>query len=144
MYTYTDLETFLQSKEYKMIIAADAEPFVHTTKQGAISTTLPDGGVGIAFDALSKASHATFIARGRTPEDKQVVEGKGKIVDPSSMYTLKRLFFTEKELDNYYSGFSNQTLWPLCHIAYQRPLFSNGWYEGYKQVNEAFAKAVKE
>lgn len=144
MFTYNDLETFLQGKDYKMIIAADAEPFVHTTKQGTISTTLPEGGVGIAFDALARSSRATFIARGRTSEDKQVVEGKGKITDPTGKYTLKRLFFAEKDLDSYYSGYSNQTLWPLCHIAYQRPLFSNSWFEGYQKVNETFAKAIKE
>ena len=41
--------------------------------------------------------------------------------DPS--YTLRRVWLTEEEQDGYYYGFANEGLWPLCHIAFVRPIF---------------------
>jgi trehalose-6-phosphate synthase len=39
-------------------------------------------------------------------------------------------------------GFSNETLWPLCHIVYQRPTFNIDDWNTYKYVNRLFADAV--
>jgi trehalose 6-phosphate synthase len=38
-------------------------------------------------------------------------------------YTLRRVWLSPEEEDGYYYGFSNEGLWPLCHIAHTRPLF---------------------
>ncbi|HEV2339949.1 MAG TPA: trehalose-6-phosphate synthase [Patescibacteria group bacterium] len=145
MLRQADIVSFFQEKAYKVIIASDAEPFVHrTTKQNGISTQVSTGGVGVALDGIARSSKATFIARGRTPEDKKVLDARGKVMDPTGNYVLKRMFFTDKELERYYYGFANQTLWPLCHIAYHRPLFANEWFDGFQKVNDTFAKAIKD
>jgi hypothetical protein len=47
---------------------------------------------------------------------------------------------TDHEL--YYSRFSNGALWPLCHIAYVRPVFRSADWERYRDVNRRFAEAV--
>ncbi|MBI3293028.1 MAG: trehalose-6-phosphate synthase, partial [Elusimicrobia bacterium] len=44
----------------------------------------------------------------------------------------------------YYYGFSNEGLWPLCHIAHTRPVFRNEDWTHYKRVNEKYAQAVAE
>ena len=38
-------------------------------------------------------------------------------------YTLRRVWLTKEEEEGYYYGFSNEGLWPLCHIAHTRPIF---------------------
>ncbi len=40
----------------------------------------------------------------------------------------------------YYHGFSNEALWPLCHIVYTRPLFNKSDWDSYRKVNELFAR----
>jgi trehalose 6-phosphate synthase len=47
----------------------------------------------------------------------------------------------EEEAD-YYDGFSNQALWPLCHIVYVKPIFRQKDWDTYKEVNRRFADAV--
>ncbi|MEN9397816.1 MAG: hypothetical protein RLZ81_2346, partial [Pseudomonadota bacterium] len=42
----------------------------------------------------------------------------------------------------YYYGFSNEGLWPLCHIAHVRPTFRSGDWAQYVAVNRKFAQAV--
>jgi trehalose 6-phosphate synthase len=59
-------------------------------------------------------------------------------------YTLRRVWLTKAEEEGYYFGFANEGLWPLCHIAYTRPLFRAGDWEQYQHVNEKFARAVLE
>ncbi len=57
-------------------------------------------------------------------------------------YTLRRIWLTPEEEQGYYYGFSNRALWPLCHIAYTRPVFDATAWEQYKRVNAKFAEAV--
>lgn len=146
MTSYYDLRDYYQQQGYKVIIAADGETKMNIRKDDQVVQQNVHGGVASSFDILAQASNATYIARARTPDDKEGVDKKGKVqingVEDS--YTLKRIFLNEKEVDDYYFGFSNQTLWPLCHVAFQKPLFNKEWYEGYKAVNQKFAKAIRE
>jgi trehalose 6-phosphate synthase len=52
------------------------------------------------------------------------------------------LWLTKEEEEHFYYGFSNEGLWPLCHIAHTRPTFRNVDWNYYKKVNEDFAKSV--
>jgi trehalose 6-phosphate synthase len=46
------------------------------------------------------------------------------------------------EVELYYEGFSNATLWPLYHDVIAPPEFHRTWWEAYRRVNERFAKAT--
>jgi trehalose 6-phosphate synthase len=48
------------------------------------------------------------------------------------------------EVENYYEGFSNATLWPLYHDVVAPPAYHRHWWQAYVQVNERFARAVAE
>jgi trehalose 6-phosphate synthase len=54
------------------------------------------------------------------------------------------VWLTPEEEKGYYYGFSNEGLWPLCHIAHTRPAFRSEDWEQYRSVNEKFADAVCE
>ena len=53
-----------------------------------------------------------------------------------------RCISSEREIDNYYGGFANQVLWPLCHIFATRCEFDPAYWGAYKRVNERFARTV--
>ncbi len=57
-------------------------------------------------------------------------------------YTLRRVWLSEEEYKGYYLGFANEGLWPLCHIAFTRPIFRAADWECYKAVNRKFADIV--
>jgi trehalose 6-phosphate synthase len=59
-------------------------------------------------------------------------------------YTLRRVWLTKEQEDHFYYGFSNEGLWPLCHIAHTRPTFRMEDWKFYKEVNALYAKAVLE
>jgi len=46
------------------------------------------------------------------------------------------------EIDLYYEGFCNATLWPLYHDVIAPPVYSRRWWHAYVEVNQRFASAV--
>jgi trehalose 6-phosphate synthase len=46
------------------------------------------------------------------------------------------------ELERYYEGFSNSSLWPLYHDAVEPPAYKRRWWEEYRRVNQRFADAT--
>jgi trehalose 6-phosphate synthase len=49
-----------------------------------------------------------------------------------------------REVELYYEGFSNATLWPLYHDVVARPVYDRTYWDAYVQVNERFAEAAAE
>src|SRR3990167_7743889 len=112
MASFSDLNNYFKSKGYKMIIAADAEPRISKVVDGKVITENPAGGVAVALDSIAQATNATYIGRAKNIEEKKALDKTGsmKINGINGDYTLMRLFFDEEDVENYYSGFSNQTL----------------------------------
>jgi trehalose 6-phosphate synthase len=46
------------------------------------------------------------------------------------------------DLERYYEGQSNATIWPLYHDAVETPVYRRRWRESYREVNARFATAV--
>ncbi len=46
------------------------------------------------------------------------------------------------DIENYYEGFSNDTLWPLYHDVIAPPTYHRVWWESYVRVNWRFAEAA--
>ena len=57
-------------------------------------------------------------------------------------FNLKPILFSNEELDKYYYGFSNGTLWPLFHDLLSFCKFDKDNWEAYKNVNCKFADAI--
>ena len=54
---------------------------------------------------------------------------------------LRSVALTRAELEGYYHGFANRTLWPLLHGGVELPVFERGWWDAYRTVNNRFALA---
>jgi trehalose 6-phosphate synthase len=57
-------------------------------------------------------------------------------------YTLRRVWLSKEVEQGHYYGFSNEGLWPLCHIAHTRPIFRASDWQSYQTANREFADAV--
>ena len=57
-------------------------------------------------------------------------------------YSIRRVWLSEEEQQGYYYGFSNEGLWPLCHVAHARPVVRAEDRRQYRAVNQKFADAV--
>jgi trehalose 6-phosphate synthase len=93
-----------------------------------------------------RACGGVWIAHGSGSADRDVVDADDHIRVPpdSPAYTLRRVWLSESEEEGYYFGFSNEALWPLCHIAFVRPAFRETDWNEYRAVNARFAAVVVE
>ena len=48
------------------------------------------------------------------------------------------------EIQEYYEGFSNDTLWPIFHDVIVPATFHRNWWNTYRTVNHRFAMAIVE
>ena len=51
---------------------------------------------------------------------------------------------TQKEVENFYHGFSNRIIWPLFHYFTEYAKFSTKKWKGYQKVNKKFAEEILE
>lgn len=146
MWTQSTLQALVkdQFSDYLFLIVSNREPYIHNHVNGDISCIVPASGLTVALDPVMRACGGTWVAHGNGSADREVVDAKNRVLVPpdKKSYTLRRVWLTDEEVDRYYFGFSNEALWPLCHIAYQRPKFDLDDWNTYKQVNRHFAEAV--
>lgn len=144
MVAFADLRDLYATQGYNIIIAADGEPVASVMGKDGVMSQVPAGGVAMVLDPIAKATTATYIARAKSEEERKPLDRNGKMMvgNADGNYILKRLFINEEDLEGYYLGFSNQTLWPLCHVAFEEPQFKTEWFEQYKKVNRIYAEAI--
>lgn len=130
----------------KMIVVSNREPYMHIHEGAGIKCIVPASGLITAMEPILNACGGLWIASGTGDADKETADLDGKLQVPPDdpRYTLRRLWQTKEEEIHFYYGFSNEGLWPLCHIAHTRPVFRMEDWFYYKKVNQDFAAAVLE
>jgi trehalose 6-phosphate synthase len=133
-------------QERPLLVISNREPYTHEKKGKKIECLVPPSGLVTALEPVLKACGGTWIAHGSGDADREVVDAQSKIRVPPEepQYLLKRVWLTKEEERGYYYGFSNEGLWPLCHIAHTRPSFRAEDWEYYQRVNKKFAEASLE
>ncbi|MFT3905126.1 MAG: trehalose-6-phosphate synthase [Steroidobacteraceae bacterium] len=128
-----------------MIVVSNREPYIHNFDANQKPVVqVPASGMVTAIEPIMRACSGTWIAHGSGPADRLVVDRNDHVRvppdDPS--YTLRRVWLTPEQEEGYYYGFSNEGMWPLCHLAYVRPAFRDSDWRQYVQVNGTFADVV--
>ena len=127
-----------------LIIVSNREPYMHSRKGNNIECIIPAGGLVTALDPILKACGGIWIAHGSGDADLEMADPNGRLAVPPDepKYMLRRIFLTKEEEEGYYYGFSNEGIWPLCHITHTRPTFRLDDWINYQKVNQKFAEAI--
>ena len=140
------LRTLLEEElpSTQVLVVSNREPYIHNRKNGEIELQIPASGLVAAVEPVMRACGGTWIAHGSGSADKETVDASDRIAVPPAdpAYMLRRVWLSEEEQEGYYYGFANEGLWPLCHIAFIRPIFRESDWKHYAAVNERFADAV--
>lgn len=129
----------------KIVILANREPYIHQyTADGRIEIQHPASGLVTALEPVMIACSGVWIAHGSGDADRETVDRHDHFRVPPGQesYHIRRVWLSEAEQQGYYYGFSNEGLWPLCHVAHARPVFRSEDWRQYRAVNQKFADAV--
>jgi trehalose 6-phosphate synthase len=145
LWTPERLRVSLQRKlKGALFVVSNREPYIHVHRGKGIETSVPASGVVTALEPVLRACDGTWIAHGSGDADREMVDEHDRLRVPPDKpeYTLRRVWLSPEEEAGYYYGFSNEGLWPLCHIAHTRPTFRMSDWQAYQQANDKFAAAV--
>ncbi|MCF6123760.1 trehalose-6-phosphate synthase [Mesorhizobium sp. M7A.F.Ca.CA.001.07.2.1] len=128
----------------QVIVVSNREPYIHNVKGDGVELLVPASGLVSALEPITRACAGTWIAYGGGTADRLTVDDHDRVQVPpgNPSYTLRRVWLTEEEHQGYYLGFANEGLWPLCHIAFTRPIFRASDWAAYEAVNRKFADTV--
>ena len=150
LWTESKLRDTIHAKvgENALFVVSNREPYMHVIDEvtGITRCVRPASGVVTAIDPIMKACGGIWVAHGSGNADRKFVNSKNKLGVPpeNNRYILKRIWLTKNEEEGYYYGFSNEGLWPLCHITHARPIFRELDWQMYKKVNQKFADGILE
>jgi trehalose 6-phosphate synthase len=128
----------------RLFVVSNREPYIHRHQGKEIEVMVPASGLVTALEPILRACDGTWIAHGSGDADLETVDKHDRLRVPPDdpRYSLRRVWLSNEEEEGYYYGFSNEGLWPLCHIAHTRPLFRTSDWEQYERANRRFADAV--
>ena len=148
LWTAERLRVSLQSKlnDTPLFVVSNREPYMHVTggKDKEIRVIVPASGLVTALEPVLLACNGTWVATGSGSADRDTVDANDRLRVPPDhpSYTLRRVWMTDEEDKGYYEGFSNEGLWPLCHVAHTRPVFRPEDWLHYQRINRRFADVV--
>ncbi len=135
----------VENAESRLIVIANREPYAHEWgSDGSVVVERPASGLVTGIEPILRSCGGTWIAYGGGSADRAHSDRNGRVAVPPEKpeYTLRRVWIEEDEYERYYSGFANEGLWPLCHIAHTQPQFRAADWRSYQAVNETFARAA--
>jgi trehalose 6-phosphate synthase len=98
------------------------------------------GGLAVALgDALRSIGGVWFGWDGSIVEDGGPLEVSKTV---QNNVTIATVSMTQRDYEEYYLGFANKVLWPVCHYRLDLATFEPAYFDGYKRVNKAFATAL--
>jgi trehalose 6-phosphate synthase len=104
---------------------------------GTASWTRSPGGLVTALEPVMRQKDGAWIGWGGQPDlEFDPFESDDIRVIPVAL--------SAREIENYYEGFSNDTLWPLYHDVIAPPTYNREWWDCYVEVNQRFADAAAE
>jgi trehalose 6-phosphate synthase len=123
-----------RGQKRRLLVVSNRLPLRRARRAGETQWQRSSGGLVSALFPILQARGGTWVGwsgvAGRTPEP---FEQEGV------RYGLVGM--TGAEVDAFYHGFSNRTLWPLYHDAARTPEFNRNWWGPYREVNRRFAEA---
>lgn len=103
------------------------------------------GGLATGLASMHQQENSVWVGWSGVPEE-QLTEEQGLYIDQTLKDDFKslRVPLTNDELERFYSGFCNDTVWPLFHYFPTFAQYTNDTWQAYRAVNEKFHRKVME
>ncbi|WP_422114921.1 bifunctional alpha,alpha-trehalose-phosphate synthase (UDP-forming)/trehalose-phosphatase [Brachybacterium sp. UNK5269] len=122
---------------HQLVVVANRLPVdAQTLPDGSTEWVTSPGGLVTAMESVMRTvdSGAWVGWAGGPGQPPEPFEADGM-----SLYPVR---LEQEEIERYYEGFSNGTLWPLYHDVIVGPEFHRTWWDSYLTVNRRFARAA--
>src|SRR5699024_1581590 len=126
-----------RSPQHELVVVANRLPVdSRTLPDGATEWVTSPGGLVTAMESVMRTVESgAWVGWAGSP---------GEAPDPfdadgTRLYPVR---LAQSDVERYYEGYSNATLWPLYHDVIVDPEFHRGWWASYLSANRRFAAAA--
>ncbi|HEX8508836.1 MAG TPA: trehalose-6-phosphate synthase [Propionibacteriaceae bacterium] len=129
----TDQHTQHATPTAAFVVVANRLPVDRIEREdGGVDWRTSPGGLVTALEPVMRAHDGAWIGwHGAADEELEPFVDSGLQLVPVAL--------SATEVEEYYEGFSNGTLWPLYHDVVAHPEFHREWWDAYVVVNQRFA-----
>jgi len=119
-----------------LVVVANRLPVDHVADgEGPDAWRRSPGGLVTALEPVMRRADGAWVGWPGVPDTEfEPFEFEGTALVPVSL--------SSEEVELYYEGFSNDTIWPLYHDVIAAPRYRRVWWDAYVRVNRRFANAA--
>ena len=124
----------------KTIIVSNRLPISLRHRNGRFEFKPSAGGLATGLGSIYKEGENIWIGwPGNTVDDP---EQRAEIILELHELKMAPVFLSKEDVEEFYEGFSNETLWPAFHYFTQYMVYNPEHWEAYVRVNQKFCDAI--
>ncbi len=125
----------------RLVIVSNRLPITLSRKEGKFQIESSAGGLATGLGSIHRAKDSLWV--GWCGIARERLKGCEDEVDAMlQAENCKGVRLTRHDVEYYYYGFSNKTIWPLFHYFPTYTIYNKHFWEAYKHVNKAFCDEV--
>ena len=125
----------------RLVIISNRLPITVNRTDGELHYHPSAGGLATGLNSLDDSYNKIWI--GWPGEDISNEWEREAIRNDLMKRSLVPVFLTEREIDLYYEGYSNKTVWPHFHYFTEYTVYDDEMWQAYQEVNFKFFQAVE-
>lgn len=124
----------------KLYIISNRLPVKVSSQNDTFVFSRSEGGLATGLNSLQISYEKHWIGWPGICVDRE--DEKQEINSRLAEMNFHPVFLSETQIENYYEGYSNSTIWPLCHYFFAYTLYKNSFWQSYQQVNKLFCEEI--
>ena len=126
----------------RLIIISNRLPISISKLKGNFIYNESVGGVATGISSLSEPKERVWFGWPGISSDRLTSVDKMQITNELNSKSCHPVFLSNKNIRDFYSGFSNKTIWPLFHYFSEFTVFDENYWKSYKAVNQIFCDEI--
>lgn len=126
----------------RLIVAANRLPISVAKREGRFQFRQSPGGLAVGLASLPHSLERLWMGWPGISSERLKPEEKDHVRDMLAEENCTPVFLSQRQIDQYYLGFCNKTIWPLFHYFQTRTVFEERFWKSYEQVNHLFCDEV--
>ena len=126
----------------KTIIVSNRLPLQLKIENKSVTATASVGGLATGMKSVHRDSNGLWIGWTGLVEEDVPSDLADDVFEAAIAEQCIPVSLTAKDIEGFYYGFSNRTIWPLFHYFMEFTEFEKQSWQSYKEVNEKYAEVV--
>ncbi len=126
----------------RLLVIANRLPFSINKRGGEFFFRPSPGGLAVGLSSLPESFERLWIGWPGLESERINSEDKKLIINKLADEKCIPVFLSRKQIEQYYLGFCNNTIWPLYHYFLTRTIWEESFWRTYKQVNQDFCNEI--